>query len=125
MGKSKTPDILWLDQPEEHDYPAAVSYLSIIYPRAVVSTKVKALREAEVTGRKAKDIFRASGLAILTKANFHVRKDRKKLLAGEPVSPLLLVQDAHNGRVTIADGYHRMCAIYELNEDADIHCKIV
>jgi len=25
----------------------------------------------------------------------------------------------------IADGYHRMCAVYSFDEDALIHCKIV
>jgi len=27
--------------------------------------------------------------------------------------------------VVIADGYHRMCAIYGFDEDAWIHCKII
>jgi hypothetical protein len=27
--------------------------------------------------------------------------------------------------LTVADGYHRICASYHLNEDADIPCRIV
>ena len=38
-------------------------------------------------------------------------------------APLRLA-DLH-GKVVIADGYHRMCAIYLFDEDAPIFCKIV
>jgi hypothetical protein len=41
------------------------------------------------------------------------------------LSPLLLVRDEKNGRVVIADGYHRLCAVYEIDEDAWVPCKIV
>jgi len=37
----------------------------------------------------------------------------------------LLVRDSNLGKVVIADGYHRMCAVYSIDEDAWIHCKIV
>jgi hypothetical protein len=40
------------------------------------------------------------------------------------VSPLLLIRDPANGKVVIADGYHRMCAVYSFAEDAVIPCKI-
>lgn len=43
----------------------------------------------------------------------------------KPLSPLLLLRDQQNGKVVIADGYHRLCAIYALNEDALIPCKII
>ena len=52
-------------------------------------------------------------------------KDQRKIEAGHALSPLLLVRDSANGKVVIADGYHRMCAIYSFDEDALIHCKIV
>jgi hypothetical protein len=41
------------------------------------------------------------------------------------MSPLLLVRDQANGKLTIADGYHRLCAVYGFDEDALIPCKIV
>lgn len=74
---------------------------------------------------KAKDVFRASQLSLLGVSNLHIEKDRKKIEAGTPLSPLLLVRDAPNGRVIIADGYHRLCAVYSHDEDAQIPCKIV
>ena len=41
------------------------------------------------------------------------------------LSPLLLVRNSPNGKVIIADGYHRLCAVYFTDEDALIPCKIV
>jgi len=58
-------------------------------------------------------------------SNLHVEKDRDKISKGRGLSPLLLLRDTQNGKVVIADGYHRLCAIYEFNEDALIHCKII
>jgi len=74
---------------------------------------------------KSKDIFRASGLSLLGVSNSHVEKDRKRIRDGDGLAPLLLVRDEKNGRVVIADGYHRLCAVYEFDEDVLIHCKIV
>ena len=58
-------------------------------------------------------------------SNSHVDRDRKKIKNGEQLSPILLVRDREHGRVIIADGYHRMCAVYSFDEDASIPCKIV
>lgn len=125
MAKSPVPQIKWLPNVEEHDYPAAASYLSIIYPESQVKEIVRRLRKAQITEFKAKDVFRASGLSLLGVSNSHVAKDIKKIRKGKALSPLLLVRDSHAGKVVIADGYHRMCAIYKFNEDALIRCQIV
>ena len=85
----------------------------------------KRLRQAPMSAFKAKDIFRASGLSLLGISNSHVEHDRKKILAGKSLSPLLLVRAPNNPKVIIADGYHRMCAVYSFDEDALIPCKIV
>lgn len=60
-----------------------------------------------------------------TITNSHVRKDEKKIVAGEALSPILLVRDSANGKVVIADGYHRLCAAYAFDEDAVVPGKIV
>jgi len=82
------------------------------------------LRQAPVSTFKAKDIFRASGLSLLGISNAHVEKDQQKIRSGHALSPLLLLRDAAHGKVIIADGYHRLCAIYSYDEDAVIPCKI-
>ncbi len=76
------------------------------------------LKATEVTQFKSKDIFRASGLSLLGVSNSHVDKDSKKIRVGKTLSPLLLVRDPANGKVVIADSYHRLCAIYAFDEDA-------
>ena len=123
--KSKPTDIQWLKTVEEHDYPAAESYLLLLFEPKQVKTHVTRLRAAPITQFKAKDIFRASSLSLLGVSNSHVEKDRKKITKGKELSPLLLVRDPDNGKIVIADGYHRLCAIYSFDEDAMIHCKIV
>lgn len=116
--------IKWLDQPEEHDYTAAESYLSLTFPAAETTRIVRQLRRSRVWEFKAKDIFRASGLSLLGVSNAHVERDRRKIASGTKLSPLLLVRDSPRGRVVIADGYHRLCAVYGYDEDARIPCKI-
>ena len=122
-GGKKSPN--WLPQPELHNYPAAQSYLSLVFPPAQAARLARRLRAAPVVQFKAKDIFRASGLSLLGISNSHVKRDQKKIAEGEALSPLLLVRDSTHGRVVIADGYHRLCAIYSFAEDAVIRCKIV
>ncbi|HEX7768189.1 MAG TPA: hypothetical protein VF443_15865 [Nitrospira sp.] len=123
--KGKAWEIKWLPGPEEHNYPAAESYLTLLHSASRARKMVAALRAAPVEQFKAKDIFRASQLSLLGVSNSHVVKDRKNIKNGVSLSPLLLVRDELNGKVVIADGYHRLCAIYGFNEDAWIHCKIV
>lgn len=118
-------EIKWLGKPEEHDYPAAGSYLSLLYPDKTARVLVARLRRAAMVEFKSKDIFRASGLTLLGDGNSHVSKDRKRIEAGQKLTPLLLVRDAAHGKVLIADGYHRLCAVYSFDEDAVIPCKIV
>jgi hypothetical protein len=54
-----------------------------------------------------------------------VKQDEKRILARRELSPILLVRDGRRGRLIIADGYHRLCAVYAFDEDAVIPCKIV
>ena len=120
----KSVEIRWLAKPEEHNYPAAQSYLSLIDDESVAKRLVGILRRAPVSHFKAKDIFRASGLSLLGVSNSHVEKDRRKIKNGKELSPLLLVRDKTNGKVVIADGYHRLCAVYSFREEVLIPCKI-
>ena len=121
----KKVKIKWLKESEEHDYPSALSYLSLIYDDQTATKQVEKLKNSVITEFKSKDIFRASGLSLLGVSNSHVKKDQKKIEAGKRLSPLLLIRDTINGKVVIADGYHRLCAVYSYDEDATIPCKIV
>ena len=115
----------WDKKVEADDFEAAESYLSLIYSPSKSAQLVSKLRRARPARFKAKDIFRASQLSRLGVSNERVAKDRKKIKAGTPLSPILLVRDERLGRVVVADGYHRLCAVYEVNEDAWIPCRII
>lgn len=117
----------WKDEPDPHDYPAAASYLALIADPVTADVLVERLRNAPIEHRKAKDILRASGLPALPLENVHVAKDVAKVKADTALSPVLLVRgDIHRGYpLQIADGYHRVCASYHLDEDTDIPCRLV
>ena len=117
--------IKWFSKPQVHDYPAAISYLSLIFTPQEAKVIVGALENAAMVEFAAKDIFRASGLPLLGAGNGHVDKDRTKIILNEKLSPLLLCRDKVNVKLIIADGYHRLCAVYTFDENAVIPCKIV
>ncbi len=113
----------WKNEPEGQDYPAALSYLSLLMDPAAAAQLVNALQKTGKLDRyKAKDVLRASGLPLLAEDNKHVASDLGKVKSGRKLSPVLLVR----GRpLLVADGYHRVCASYHLDENADIPCRIV
>lgn len=121
MGK-----VIWKAEPDAHDYPAAASYLSLIAPSAQISHLIEQLQAAPVEHRKAKDMLRASGLPLLAPDNPHVAADLAKVKNKKALSPVLLIRgDLSLGvALQIADGYHRVCASYHLDEDTDIPCRI-
>jgi hypothetical protein len=116
--------IQWEDTPAKQDYAAAESYLSLLFTQDTVVQHIKSLRDAPMSQFKSKDLLRASALSRLGVSNSHVERDRAKITEGNALSPILLVRDSANSRLIIADGYHRLCAVYSLNEDAKIPCKI-
>ena len=123
--KVVTKKARWLPKPEGHDYDAAADYLGLLYGTLKVSEIVDALKEASMVEFCAKDIFRASQLEMLPTSNSHVQKDLAKLGKGKPLSPIQLYRDEPHNKLLIADGYHRLCAIYGINENAKIPCKLV
>ena len=125
MAKSKKSTPGWLHEPEEHDYPAAASYLTLHFNDKKVAQLIDGLIKAPLASFKAKDIFRASGLSLLGVSNSHVARNLKKVKKGELLSPLLLVRRADGKELIVADGYHRLCAMYKLDEDVYVPCKIV
>ena len=117
----------WKEQPDDHDYPAAESYLSLLLTPPEAARLAKGLRRAKIQHFKAKDLLRASRLPILEAGNVHVAGDLAKVKKGQMLSPVLLVRGRLGADVplTVADGYHRICASHHVDENADIPCRIV
>ena len=122
---SKNSSIKWRSEPEKHDYPAAEKYLSLTLGSRAAKDAARKLKSAKLSEFAAKDIFRASKLSLLGVSNSHVEKERAKIIQHEKISPLLLFRSRITGLLVIADGYHRLCAVYSFDEDAMIPCKIL
>jgi len=115
-----------MSQPEDHDYDAARQYLSLLAKPEIAQAVADRLRTGTLMSFKAKDLLRSSRLPLLDEENAHVKKDLKKVAEGKQLSPVLLVR----GKIgeyplTVADGYHRICASYHLDENTDIPCVMV
>jgi hypothetical protein len=113
----------WQNEPAPHDFTAAESYLSLLLGRAAAVRLVSALRkELTLEHFAAKDILRAAGLPLLAADDLEVAADLKKVRHGTKLSPVLLAQGVP---LWVADGYHRVCASYHLDEKAEVPCRIV
>lgn len=123
-GASMTP--IWKNQPDKHDYPAAGNYLSLIADAKLVAHLVKELKKASIVTYKAKDLLRAAQVPLLPATDQHVREDLVKVVQGISLSPVLLIRGGIELGLplTIADGYHRVCASYHIADDTDIPARI-
>lgn len=112
----------WKEKPEEEDYPSAISFLSLLVGPDAASKLVKALKKQHSLAHfAAKDILRAAGLPLLRAEDSEVARDLEKVKIGAKLSPVLLIQ---GDPLWVADGYHRVCASYHLDEKALVPCRI-
>jgi hypothetical protein len=114
--------IKWLDEPEQHDYTAALSVLTLEYSLERAAELVHQLRMAPLMHWKAKDLIRLSGEKVLDEKNSHVEHNLEKIDDGKKLSPVLLVRTSKG--LLIADGYHRICSVYLHDEDHEIPGRI-
>jgi hypothetical protein len=112
----------WKEEPEAQDFPAAESYLSLLIGPAAAAKLAKALRKEQTLQHyAAKDILRAAGLPLLAPDDSEVAADLDKVKAGKKLSPVLLIQGTP---LWVADGYHRVCASYHLDEKTPVPCRM-
>src|SRR5271154_7153651 len=105
--------VVWNKRPEAQDYEGACRFLTLICTPVEMRKIVKAYRRATPSMFAAKDLLRASAMPLLAKDETQVDSDLKRIRKGKPLAPVLLVRGDAFGAVplTIADGYHRICAI--------------
>ncbi len=117
---------LWKNRPVDADYAAALSFLSLIYPKARAAKLVSRLRSAKEGHYAAKDLLRASNLPLLPRDATKVEADLRRLHKGKRLSPILLVQgDMSRGvPLIVADGYHRICAICYHDENTPVSSRM-
>lgn len=121
MSRPVVP-IRWAADVAEHDYAAAEAYLSLKLGGDAVAKAVKRLRASKLTTRRANDILRAAGLTPVRLDDPGVLKDLIKLIEGKALSPVLVL--AGKKGAEIADGFHRVSLVYQLDPDADVPLKL-
>jgi len=118
--------VRWLDEPEQKDYDAARSYLSLLVPADQLDELIERLRGATSASWRAKDILRATRLPLLSAAQSgEVAEKLAKVKAKEAISPILIVVLRPDVVAQIADGYHRTCAAFLCDEDALVPGRIL
>jgi hypothetical protein len=118
-------DINWLPEPIEHDYGAAENYLQLFYKPKVCRALVKKLRRAKMSTFSAKDILRASGASLAEIKIFDWSGQMQQITDGTALAPILLVRQDNGAHLLIADGFHRMCALFVQDEQISVPCKII
>jgi hypothetical protein len=123
----KDKNKIWNRKAAAEDYAAALKYLTLLFNDANAKSLVEGLRAAPTTQYAAKDLLRASQTHLLEKDSPHIAEDLKKIKKGKKLSPVLLVRgDGRAGvTVTIADGYHRICASWHWDENCPVACCLV
>ncbi len=118
------PKIKWLDDVDDHDFEAGQTYLVLLYPPGRARSLKQALKRTRVVRFAAKDLLRASELKLASPKDPDVAKQHKKIAKGQALSPLLLIRESGHARLIVADGYHRLCAVHQLDPDELVPCKI-
>ena len=123
MAKNK---LVWTAKPDNEDYRSAVAYLSLLTRRTRAEGLVRTLRRAPVVHHSAKDLLRASGLPLLPVDEASVKEDLKKIAKGKALAPVLLIRGhlSTGAPLTVADGYHRICAVCHFDEFAPIAAQL-
>ena len=122
MSKLK---IVWTEKGEAEDFDAAIKYLSLLCSETKAKALVQSLRKSKLVEHAAKDLLRAANLPLLPDNESHVDADLKRIHKGKALPPVLLVRGdlARGLPLTVADGYHRICAACYFDESAPIPCQ--
>ena len=124
---SKRQRLNWRRRPVATDLAAASRFLALINTPSQTKHLIGALRRSEAAHHAAKDLLRASGLPLLASDEPQVATDLRRIRKGKPLSPVLLIAGDMTAGValTVADGYHRICAVCYFDEDAPVSCRVV
>lgn len=124
---SKRQTVKWRRRSVAADLVAASRFLALIYTPSQTKHLIGALRRREAAHHAAKDLLRASGLPLLAIDEPQVATDLRRIRKGKPLSPVLLIAGDMTAGValTVADGYHRICAVCYFDEDAPVSCRVV
>ena len=117
----------WKSSPKDKDYQGVRDFLTLLCSESAADKLIERLVEADPIERAGKDLLRAAELPLLSEEDPHVSEDLKDIRKGKALAPVLLIRGdlkkAHS--LVIADGYHRVCASYIVDEGSPILCRLV
>jgi hypothetical protein len=116
--------INWLSSPVDSDYVSAERYLSLLFKPRKCRKLLRKLRAAPMSEYPAKDILRASRTPMSEVAAFDWGRQQQQIREGEALGPILIVRQNDGAGLIIADGFHRMCALFAEDELIKVFCKI-
>jgi hypothetical protein len=116
--------INWLNSPVDSDYESAERYLSLLYKPRKCRKLLRKLRAAPMAEYPAKDILRASRTRMSEVMAFDWGRQQQQIRDGEALGPILIVRQNDGSGLIIADGFHRMCALFTEDELIKVPCKI-
>lgn len=117
--------INWLSAPVDDDYVSAEKYLSLLFKPRKCRKLLRKLRAAPMSEYPAKDILRASRTHMSEVAAFDWDRQQQQIREGEALGPILIVRQNDGSGLIVADGFHRMCALFAEDELIKVPCKIV
>jgi hypothetical protein len=120
----KQTKINWLNTPVDEDYASAARYLSLLFKPRRCRKLVRKLRAATLSEYPAKDILRASRTRMSEVDEFDWGRQQQQIRQGEALGPILIVRQNDGSGLIVADGFHRMCALFAEDELIKVPCKI-
>lgn len=119
--------IKWKSSPKSKDYEGVRNFLTLLCSESDADKLIERLDRADPIEHAGKDLLRAAQLPVLSSEDPHVSEDLKDIKKGKALAPVLLIRGdlkkAHS--LVIADGYHRICASYIIDEGSPISCRMV
>lgn len=119
-------DPVWSPAPSVDDYAGAANYLSLTMSDDEVRAAIMGIRQSKTVYYRAQDILRAARLDVLSEDDPHVKDKTGLIKAGTPMPPVLLIQgnaSLHHPLI-VADGWHRVAAVYWRDSEGSIPCKM-
>jgi hypothetical protein len=115
--------IKWKKKLDKKKVDNSMEYLQLIFKGDQLKKIEKELskKNAKLESFEAKNLLRASGLNPLTPTDSKVAEKTERILEGKQLDPVIII--GIDNRLFIADGYHHICACYNLAEDTLVKCR--
>src|SRR2546421_12921258 len=124
MAKA-SPKIKWKQKVDKDKVESSMEYLSLLFKKEELKKIRKELESKKNKPKmyEAKNLLRASGLNPLSSNNNKVAEKIEMVFAGKPLDPAIII--GIDNQLFIADGYHHVCACYNLGEETKVSCMHV